>query len=263
MKFDLRDTTFVIPVRIDSVIRLENLLLTLDNLESYFDTNIVVIEAAYYSSGILERLIGNNIVHRFVEDRDPVFHRTRHLNTVSKEVNTAFTGIWDADVILNSTQILDAVTQLRNKTCDVSYPYDGSFLDTSDIIRNHYLIHKNIHVLKNNTLKMKLMYSTVSEGNSLGGAFLISTEKYKLSGMENEAFYGWGLEDSERYHRWLILNYTIHRSAGVLFHLSHPRDLNGRMRSGSYEAKAMNELNKTINSTKEELETRFVNDEIK
>jgi hypothetical protein len=34
MKYDLKDTTFIIPVRIDSMIRLENLLLTLENLES-------------------------------------------------------------------------------------------------------------------------------------------------------------------------------------------------------------------------------------
>ena len=259
MKFDLRDTTFIIPVRIDSVIRLENLLLTLDNLEANFDTNIVIIEAAGYNNHILKRLISDKIVHRFVEDKDPIFHRTKHLNTIAKEITTAITGIWDADVILEKTQIIEAVLRIREKNCDVAYPYDGRFLDTSHIIRTHYFIHKRINILKNNILKMKLLYSTVASGNSLGGAFLISTERYKQAGFENEVFYGWGIEDAERYRRWMACSYMIYRSEGVLFHLSHPRDLNGKIRSDSYHAKATNELNKTMNSTKEELENMCLN----
>ena len=44
--------------------------------------------------------------------------------------------------------------------------------------------------------------------------------------MENEDFYGWGLEDGERHYRWLSFGYRIYRSEGCLFHLSHPRDQN-------------------------------------
>lgn len=40
-------------------------------------------------------------------------------------------------------------------------------------------------------------------------------------------FYGWGPEDWERYERWLNLGYRIGYAKGCLFHLSHPRDLNG------------------------------------
>jgi hypothetical protein len=259
MKYDLRDTTFVIPVRIDSMIRLENLLLTLENLESNFDTNIVLVEASYYNNGILKQLISRSVSHYFIEEKDPIFHRTKHLNTISKEVNTEIIGIWDADVILESTQIIDAVQQLRDGNCDFAYPYDGRFLDTSEIIRNHYLLYKEINFLKRNTSKMNLLYSSIKEGNSLGGAFLISTEKYKFSGLENEAFYGWGVDDAERYHRWLVLNYSLYRSQGALFHLSHPRDLNGMMRSEYHHFKAEDGINKTMNSTKEELEYRFHN----
>ena len=257
MRFDLKDTTFIIPVRIDSIIRLENLLLTLDNLESNFDTNIVIIEAAYYNNHMLRRLISDSIVHVFVEDKDPVFHRTKHLNTISRDVNTAITGIWDADVILDRAQIIESILKIREKNCDFAYPYDGRFLDTSDIIRNLYFMFKKISILKKNTSKMKLQYSTNNTGNSIGGAFLISTEKYKLSGMENETFYGWGVEDAERYHRWLVMNYTIYRSSGAIFHLSHPRDLNGKMRSEDYYSMTKNELNKVTNSTKKELEDKL------
>jgi len=257
MKFDLKDTTFIIPVRIDSMIRLENLLLTIDNLESNFETNIVIIEAAYYNNGILKRLIKPNISHYFIEDKDPIFHRTRYLNIISKDVNTCITAIWDADVILEHTQIIESVRQIRNKNCDIAYPYDGNFLDTSEIIRNHYLLYGDICFLQKNISKMNLLYSSVKGGNSLGGAFLINTEKYKLSGLENEAFYGWGVDDGERYQRWLVLNFSIFRSEGKLFHLSHPRDINGKIRSENYYLRAMDEINIIMNSTKGELDDRF------
>jgi len=257
MKLNLKDTTFIIPVRIDSIIRLENLLLTLDNLECNFQTNIIVVEASYYNNGIVQQLIGNNIVYHFIEEKDTVFHRTKHLNTISKDVSTDITGIWDADVILESAQIMEAVQQLRDRNFDFAYPYDGRLLDTSGIIRNHYLLYRDINFLKKHTSKMNLMYSSVKEGNSIGGAFLISTEKYKLSGLENETFYGWGVEDGERYYRWEILNFSFFRSQGALFHLSHPRDNNGKMRSKIHHAKIMNEVSDIIDSTKEEIEIKF------
>lgn len=257
MKYELTDTTFIFVVRIDSIIRLENLLLALDLLESNFDTHIVVVEASYYNNGILKRLVGNTVSYSFIEDKDPIFHRTKHLNTFLKQINTAIIGVWEADIIMESTQIMEAVHQLRIENCDFAYPYDGRCFDTSEILRRHYLLYKNIEFLKNNTSKMDLLYSSSSKGNAVGGAFLISTEKYKYSGLENELFYGWGAEDGERYYRWLILNYRMFRSQGVLFHLSHPRDQNGMIRSDYHEAKIMHEYFKIRNSTKEELINKF------
>lgn len=257
MKHELKDTTFIIPVRIDSMIRLENLLLTLEILESNFDTNIIVVEASYYNNGILKRLISDSISYCFIEDKDPIFHRTKHLNTISRQVNTDIIGVWDADVILESVQIFEAVQQLREGNCDYAYPYDGRFMDTSEIIRNYYLLHRDINFMKRNISKMESLYSSLKGGDSSGGAFLISTEKYKSSGLENEAFYGWGAEDGERYHRWLILNYTKYRSKGALFHLSHPRDQNGTVRSDYHKAKILYEYDKIRNSTKEDLINTF------
>lgn len=239
------------------MIRLENLLLTLENLESNFDTNIIVVEASYYDNGILNKLVSKSISHYFIEEKDPIFHRTRHLNIFSKRVLTDIIGIWDADIILESSQILEAVQQIRKGNFDLAYPYDGRFLDTSEILRNHYLIHKDLSFLKKNISKMALLYSSTQEGNSMGGAFLISTKKYKFAGLENEEFYGWGMEDGERYHRWLIFNFSIFRSKGALFHLSHPRDVNGTMRSQYHRVKTNYEYNKIIESTKKELEDRF------
>lgn len=255
MKENLNDTTFIIPIRIDSIIRLENLLLTIENLESNFDTNIIVIEASYYNNKIVESLISKEIQYLFWEDKDPVFYRTRYLNKATSHVKTDIVGVWDADVIFEPIQILNAVEQIRLKKCHIAYPYDGNFLDISFILRNHFYLNRDIEFLKKNKAKMNLIYSSEYQADAVGGAFLASTGKYRIAGGENELFYGWGPEDGERYTRWERLGFTIYRSQGCLFHLSHPRDINGGNGISIFSKKTKNDILKLIaDSTKQELE---------
>lgn len=259
MKHNLKDTTFVFVVRIDSMTRLENLLLSIDILSSNFDTNIIVVESSYYNNGILERLMGDNTLYYFIQDKDPIFHRTKYQNYILKQITTNFIGVWEADIILDPNLIVEAIDELRKGNCDFAFPYNGKCFDTSSIFRIHYLQHKSIGFLQKNTDKMNMLYSSSKEGNAVGGAFLISTEKYRQAGGENEMFYGWGGEDGERYYRWLILNYREYRSSGPIFHLSHPRDQNGTIRSKYHEDQMMHEYFKTRNLTKEELINKIQN----
>jgi predicted glycosyltransferase involved in capsule biosynthesis len=85
--------------------------------------------------------------------------------------------------------------------------------------------------LEQNVKKMKEMYPP----NPLGGAFLANLKAYKESGLENENFYGWGLEDGERYYRWENLGYKIQRVPGPLFHLSHGRGINSTFHNGDQQ----------------------------
>jgi len=255
MKTNLIDTTFVIPIRIDSIIRLENFLLTIENLVSNFDTNIVVIEASSYNNKIVESLISREINYQFIEDKDPIFHRTKYLNIASSQVKTDIIGIWDADVIIDPMQVVEAIMQIRLQKCDVAYPYDGNFMDTSYIIRNRFYINRDVAFLKKNESKMRSLYSSEDRADAVGGAFLVLYEKYKYAGKENESFYGWGPEDGERYNRWQGLGFCVYRSAGCLFHLSHPRDINGGIGLSEFSTKVKAEaLNLATNLTKKELE---------
>ena len=81
----------------------------------------------------------------------------------------------------------------------------------------------------------------------VGGGFIANKEKYFSAGKENENFYGWGPEDGERFVRWHRNNYTIHRSKGPMFHLYHPRDNNGRMRSAQQGDRFFMHLTETSN----------------
>ena len=215
MRIDLTDTTFIIPVRIDSMIRLENLLMSVESIVRHFQTRISILEASSYPNEIIPSLIKDDAVeYTFLMDKAPVFYKTKYLNILVRQVDTSLVCIWDADVILDHVQIVDAVEKLRSDAYDIAYPYNG-------------------------------------------GAVFAQTEQYRRAGMENEAFYGWGLEDGERHYRWLEFGYRIYRSDGCLFHLSHPRDQNGMFRSRMHSEKAVHDMNEVVNYSKGELRKEF------
>ena len=219
---NLTDLTFLILVRLDSIVRLENTLEITQFLSSNFETNIWVSEYSSYNNGLLERILDKNIRYTFNEDHDPILYRTKYLNQMIEAVDKPLVAIWDTDVIVPIDQILMAVELLRNGEADFVYPYESHFFDTTPILRKLYLQYKEIEILEQNKKKMKEMYSP----NPVGGAFLADLNAYKESGLENESFYGWGLEDGERYSRWMNMGYRIQRVTGPLFHLSHDRGIN-------------------------------------
>jgi hypothetical protein len=176
-------------------------------------------------------------------------------------VKTDFIGIWDVDVIVEHELIMDALQHLRQNRCDVAYPFDGDCYDTSDLLRNHYVVHRDLEFLKANCGKMQLMYNVEGVIGAVGGAIFVRTDKYRLSGMDNEAFYGWGLEDGERHYRWLSFDFEIYRSKGYIFHLTHTRDSNWLSSSKSHHRKSRHDIDEIVNYTKEELFVRFVNKE--
>ena len=257
MKYDLTDTTFIIPIRVDTLVRLENLLLCVDHLLEQLQTRIVVLEAAPYNNGIIQNLLRDRVSYRFVEDKDPVYHKTKYVNRLALEVTTDYLGIWDVDVLVDHVQIVDAVQHLRQNLCDVAYPFDGDCYDTSDILRSHYVVHRDLEFLKSNREKMQLMYNVEGVIGAVGGAIMVKTDKYRLAGMDNEAFYGWGLEDGERHYRWLGFDYEIYRSKGYIFHLTHTRDSAWLTSSKSHHQRSRHDINEIVNYAKEELYDRF------
>jgi hypothetical protein len=246
---NLTDVTFVMPVRFDSVVRLENALAVITHLHKYFDTNIFVLEGSSQNFSVFRSLVKNKVKYFFIEDNDIIFHKTKYINILAEKVKTPFISIWDADVIADKNQIFESVSILRGNEADVSYPYDGRFLDTSDIIRALFLAKKNIAVLHEHIYYTHLIYGN----NMVGGAIIMNYEKYMQSGMDNEDFYGWGNEDYERQFRFDALGYRTHRSKGPVYHLSHPRDMNGMFRSDKQRKWTGNYLKNIIDGSKDNL----------
>jgi len=255
MKLDLKDVTFLLPIRVDSIVRLENVLEVIHYLQKCFKTNIIVHEGSSNERSLLKRLLPKKSVQYYYNfDEDPIFYRTKYLNLMTLQVKTKYLAIWDVDVIIPKKQILDSVNALRTFSFDIAFPYDGTFLDTSEILRLIYIKERNINILIRNHEKMNKIYG---EGVLCGGAIIVNTDKYIQSGMENESFYGWGPEDSERFCRWSNLEYRIYRSNGPLFHFTHPRDLNGKFNSHHQRQEASKELQIIKNSSSEEILERI------
>lgn len=248
MKYNLSDFTFLITIRLDSLVRLENILITTEMLLKYFNTNIFILEADKYENKILRKLLNRKIRYSFLEDKDPVFHRTKYHNQMTLEAQTPYIGIWDSDIILTIKQIVDAAENIRGGF-EIAYPYNGICYDTSDIVRELFVVKKKISFLSNNKNKMKIYHNQ----NLKGGAMFVNKEAYILAGMENESFYGWGDEDFERFERWNIIGYKIYRSEGCMYHLSHPKNSNSYFYSGDYLHRSKKELFYTRMCDKKEL----------
>ena len=221
---DLSDLTILMTVYVDSIERLENLLATSQFLVDHFQTNVWVEEYAPYCNGLLSSLLDKNIRYTFKADDDPIFYRTKYLNMMSRSIETKYVSVWDADVLFPVNQIVQSIESLRTGKVDFVYPYNRQFFDTSSILRKLFLQERNVELLERNVLKMNPMYLPCP----IGGAFLAKHESYLNAGLENENFYGWGMEDNERYYRWKECGYSVEFVPGPLFHLSHGRGINSR-----------------------------------
>jgi len=249
-KSNLTDVTFLIPVRLDSIDRLVNLKAVLRFLHENFLSNIQVLEADCFNTGLIKSIVNDSIDYIFIEDHDPIFFRTNYINQMVRNCKTPYLSVWDTDVIVPPDQILKSVEFLRLGQADFVYPYEKKFLDTSKIIRELYLVDNDWKVLDKHQKKMRKLYPP----NPVGGAFLANREKYIESGIENLNFYGWGIEDGERVIRWNKLGYKYKRIQGNLYHLTHERGSNSTFHNDSQKTLKLNELSRISSMTKEELQ---------
>lgn len=237
--------TFVIPVRIDSSERKENLDVVLDRLSKRKRSKIIVLEADNDSK---YRVPENypNVTYRFVKDDNPVFYRTKYLNELLREADTSIVGIWDTDVIVPDDQIDYSIADIQNGKAVMSFPYDGRFnfcsLEDSVVFRDNRLIEFLEETQGSNCIL-----------HSVGGAFLVHKDYYLKAGGENEHFYGWGMEDMERIKRMEIVGLPVSRASGVLYHLFHSRNENSRFYNPMLENESRTEFLKVCSMSKEQI----------
>lgn len=256
-KYDLLDLTFVIPVRIDSLEREENIKMCLKFLNECFITNILVLEADVRPKLEIKR--NDELKKIFVEDFDLVFHRTKYINIMIELTSTNYVAVWDTDVLISPSQLLRTVERLRESNIDFILPYDGRFLNIPT--GNKLIWYKTI---VNDTYGSHFIGLTSINGNrSLGGAYLVKRSSYTQAGMENENFYGWGLEAVERVKRLEILGHKVERIDGPLFHLDHLRGRNSGYSSSQLELMGRRELQKVCSMTPVQLKSYVSGQEIR
>jgi hypothetical protein len=252
MKIDLKDVTFIIPLRIDTGDRLRNVILTTSYLLHHFDTNVIIKEVdsehrfETYALPIIQRLVDTqNLNHVFEDDTrtDDAFHRTKVLNDMILDAKTKIVVNYDTDIILPLDSYIKSVEML-NDNYDVVYPYRfGNHgerkvtldftVETQDDMDN---FEKKIFVDKfiNSGYDSECFDNTYfyyqsqfGEGWAEYGMVQFFNKKVYVDGyLENEGFIAYAPEDVERYHRWKTLGYNIGRIDNHAYHLEHQRTQN-------------------------------------
>lgn len=237
MKIDLTDTTFIIPVRIDSRDREFNLSFILKYLTDNFDTNIIVKESddaprarsivreLINSSNIdpyrSDNLISDGIKYIFEENSDITFHRTRLLNEMLMMADTKVVVNYDCDVFM----LPEAYVEARNAVlagADLVYPYFEGESQVKVEVSDRDFLNKPQFLLDcaKNKVNDRLW------GSRYGHVQFFNREAYIAGGMENENFLSYGAEDSERFFRFQKLGYKVERLGNYIFHLEHARGHN-------------------------------------
>lgn len=250
---ELENITFVIPLRVDSEERRTNLDAAIDYLCLYPDIKIIVLEADT-ECRYKPRIEHPCLTCHYIEDHDPIFHRTRYINLLLRSVKTPVAGVWDSDVIVPLEQIAESVR--RCMTDDIlCYPYDGRFFFMNPNLSLLYKETRDFDILVKNESR-HLIYNGLY---SVGGAFTVNVEKYLSKGGENEYFYGWGPEDTERRERINNLSLNVSRVAGCLYHLHHPRFNNSKYANLECELTNRREYVKVCRMNRRELEEYISN----
>ena len=231
MKIDLKDATFIVPIRIESDDRLRNVITTLCFLISNFDTNIIVHEVdkeSIFEKDALPQIkeyLENDIsslTHIFEQSDSPSFHRQRVLNDMLMLANTSVVVNYDCDILLPIESYVSAYNLLLSKESDVVYPYGYGdyqkqiFADdelVSDFLNSDF----DFEILEQ---KSKIYMS------QYGFVQFFNRQVYIDGGMENENFVAYAPEDVERFYRFTTLGYNVSRVDSVVYHLEHKRTEN-------------------------------------
>lgn len=263
MKSDLKDATFIIPIRIESSDRLRNVITTTAFLLENFDTNIIIKEVDSESVfkkealPILEDIleVDININHIFEKSNDSSFHRQRVLNEMIIESKTKIVVNYDCDVLLPLESYKTAYDMILSDEYDVVYPYgQGEYqrqVIPSDEVVSHFLQTLDYNHLD----KHSNSYSS-----DFGWVQFFNRKVYIEGGMENENFIAYAPEDKERFYRFSTLGYNVGRIDKFVYHLEHSRSHNSWFNNPHMQSNN-NLWNQLQNMNKEQLIKYYSNQE--
>ena len=247
---DLRNVTFIIPLRIDTDDRLRNIVLTTSFLLNTFDCKVIIKESDEMSKfnawakPLIESISDtNNLRYIFEENYDEHFHRTRLLNDMVMETTTDIVVNYDSDIILPITSYTQAKEMLDSRKYDLVYPYRfGEYGERKVILKtvvedendlnsllDFPLIKKFISGFDPEVLDESYVYAENVNGmgwSEYGMCQFFNTKAYKDGYLENENFIAYAPEDVERHHRWNMLGYNIGRVDNHAYHMEHKRTQN-------------------------------------
>ena len=265
---DLKNCTFIIPIRIESEDRMRNVVTVLAYLLKNFDTKVIVkevdVESVYEDQVLpqIEDFLGdniNNLTHVFEKSDDPVFYRMKILNEMIDMADTMAIANYDCDVLFKKETYVESVKMIMDGF-DLVYPYGFGnyqkqvFIDddgVSEFINEDF----DFAVLD----KKSRMYDA-----QYGHVQFVNRKTYILAGMENENFRGSSPEDKERFYRFDKMGYSVGRIDDIVYHLEHSRGSNSwpnSVQGNPYMKQNFDEWEKIQNMTGYQLRSYYSNQE--
>ena len=265
---DLKNCTFIIPIRIESEDRMRNVVTVLAYLLKNIDTKVILkevdVESVFVDQVLpkIEDFLGdniNNLTHVFEKSDDPVFYRMKILNEMIDMADTNVIANYDCDVLFKKETYVESVDMIMDGF-DLVYPYGFGnyqkqvFIDddgVSEFINEDF----DFEVLD----KKSRMYDA-----QYGHVQFVNRKSYILAGMENENFRGSSPEDKERFYRFDKMGYSVGRIDDIVYHLEHSRGANSwpnSVQGNPYMKQNFDEWEKIQNMTGHQLRSYYSNQE--
>ena len=265
---DLKNCTFIIPIRIESEDRMRNVVTVLAYLLKTFDTRVILkevdVESVFEDQVLpqIEDFLGdniNNLTHVFEKSDDPVFYRMKILNEMIDMADTKVIANYDCDVLFKKETYVESVKMIMDGF-DLVYPYGFGnyqkqvFIDddgVSEFINENF----DFEVLD----KKSRMYDA-----QYGHVQFVNRKSYILAGMENENFRGSSPEDKERFYRFDKMGYSVGRIDDIVYHLEHSRGSNSwpnSVQGNPYMKQNFDEWEKIQKMSENQLRSYYSNQE--
>ena len=180
-------------------------------------------------------------VTTYLRQPEEPFHRTRYLNLMLEQTTTEFVCNHDADILLPSFSLFQAMTFLRGLSAvDFVYPYSHMNSRQSQVrvfLEADGLQPALVAAISGDFTNVLLEGNTLLWNAAYGQSIFARTSSYKAVGGECEEFVSWGAEDVERYVRFIKFGYGVARvNDGNVFHLEHERKADSGSTNPYFEA---------------------------
>lgn len=243
---NLTDTTFIIPVFVESEDRYNNAISVLGYLNHHFKTNVIIHELIQEESRLdfLDNLKNLKIKHITEVFTNGIYHRTRQLNEMLNLTETKVVVNYDIDVILPVESYVKSQELILNNESDMVYPYE-----------NGKFQRRILKTFNRDNFNNDFNLENLKEGDydywdaRYGHCFFANIERYISCGGENENFLAYGPEDTERYERFNKVGYKVDRLNDYVYHFEHYRTPNSNNKNAHFESneslyESLSEMNK-------------------
>lgn len=226
---DLQDISFIIPIRIDTDERGQNLEILYNFYKkSCINVQFIFVENDKESKSIKWVCLDKNDKYYLIQN-DKEFNKCLTYNIGAKLSDRKYFCFMDIDVIVRPIQIIKAQEKIEKYHMDLMIAYNGVALYLTEKIKQEFSLKMDYDLLQslipeNPRVNYKNDFLLVGNIHAVGGCLLIERNIFfKFNGF-NPLIWGWGFDDNEIISRTQRLGYQIGQINGkndVLWHFPH------------------------------------------